>query len=46
MENPFFSYLIEKHILPVGPLSCKLLNDPLWTDAVLCTQLLPKLKTD
>lgn len=40
------SYLIEEHILPVCPFSRKLLNNPLWADAMLCTQLLPKLKSD
>lgn len=39
-------YLIEEHILPVCAFSCELLNNPLWADAMLCTQLLPKLKTD
>lgn len=40
------SYLIEENILPVCPFSSKLLNNPLRTDAMLCTQLLPKLKTN
>lgn len=39
-------HLVEEHILSVGPFSCELLNDPLRTDAVLSTQLLPKLKTN
>lgn len=42
----FSSYLIEEHVLPVGSFSGKLLNNPLWTDAMLRTQLLPKLKTN
>lgn len=40
------SHLIEEHILPVGPFSCKLLDDPLWADAMFGTQLLPELKAD
>lgn len=39
-------HLVEEHILSVGPFSGELLNDPLRTDAVLSTQLLPKLKTN
>lgn len=38
------SYLIEENILSVGSFSCKLLNNPLRADAMLCTQLLPELK--
>lgn len=40
------AYLIEEYILSVGPFCSKLLNNPLWTDAMLSTQLLPKLKSD
>lgn len=40
------NYLIEEHILSVGPFCCKLLYNPLRTDTMLCTQLLPKLKAN
>lgn len=40
------THLIEENILPVGPFGGKLLDDALWTDAMLCTQLLPELKAD
>lgn len=39
-------HLIEEHILPVSPFRCKLLDDALWADAMLGTQLFPELKTD
>lgn len=39
-------HLIEEHILPVSPLGCKLLDDPLRADAMLGAQLLPELKAD
>jgi len=38
--------LIEKDIFPVSALSCELLHDALWADAMLSTKLLPKLKTN